>query len=386
MAKPTKDIDKAYQWAIDTCNMANPYALYTRRTGSGFNRYGGKDSEGNVGYDCSSFISAALTYGGFFAKNPWFATSNERTYLKQAGFTKVDRLGDTKPGDIGWNSGHTEMCYQGGKNGQGVFMGAHTSNATKANQVCIGSSTGVIYQHAPWTELWRYQDGASGGGGLGVSDYVVAAMCGCWKRESGVNPGIWESLVPCAWDYQYEYNGKGGYGLGQWTNVGTPHGRCYNLHKYVTSNGYTDGQGEGQLAFLVDEGYWSGSSQTKGDYSSLSEFLKSTSTNLNDLVWDFLANWEGVPGNAYSERLEAAKYFLSYIQEHKNDDKSSYSWYSENQYVGFKSSQQMGNVMLIYWWFDGYSGGDGSDDENDKDKKHKRHKFWIYEVANGIIH
>ena len=46
----------------------------------------------------------------------------------------------------------------------------------------------------------------------------------------------------------------------------------------------------------------------------------------------------------------------------------------------------MGNVMLIYWWFDGYSGGDGSDDENDKDKKHKRHKFWIYEVANGIIH
>ena len=32
MAKPTKDIDKAYQWAIDTCNMANPYALYTQRT------------------------------------------------------------------------------------------------------------------------------------------------------------------------------------------------------------------------------------------------------------------------------------------------------------------------------------------------------------------
>ena len=46
------------------------------------------------------------------------------------------------------------------------------------------------------------------------SIYVIAAMCGCWRRESVVNPGIWESLIPCAWNYKYEYKHKGGYGLG----------------------------------------------------------------------------------------------------------------------------------------------------------------------------
>ena len=33
---------------------------------------------------------------------------------------------------------------------------------------------------------------------LEISQYVVSAICGCWRRESGVNPAIWESLIPCA--------------------------------------------------------------------------------------------------------------------------------------------------------------------------------------------
>lgn len=179
--------------------------------------------------------------------------------------------------------------------------------------------------------------------------YVVAAICGCFKRESTVNPGIWESLKPTSFDHQYAYDGIGGYGLGQWTNVGTPYGRCWNLHVWVTSNGYVDGDGNGQLAFIIHEAYWANSSQTRGNYNTLNEFLSTDSTDLDDLVWDFLANWEGVPGNAYSERLEAAERFLDYIVNHQNDEPSDYTWISTNNYLSWE--QMYNNVMCIYFWF-----------------------------------
>lgn len=185
-----------------------------------------------------------------------------------------------------------------------------------------------------------------------ISAHVIASMCGCWKRESGVNPAIWESLIPCEWDYQYEYTGKGGYGLGQWTNVGTPHGRLYNLHTWVTSNGFKDGEGEGQLAFMIHEAYWANSSQTRGSYNSLNEFMNSTSTNISDLVWDFLANWEGVAGDHYDERVESAYTFYDYIVEHQNDDPKTYTWYSANKYT--TQAQMLNNVMCIYFALNGY--------------------------------
>lgn len=192
---------------------------------------------------------------------------------------------------------------------------------------------------------------------MATSIYVIAAMCGCWYRESGVNPGIWESLTPCAWDYQYEYTGKGGYGLGQWTNVGTSHGRLYRLHQWVTSNGYTDGEGNGQLAYLTVEGCWNGSyngtgdnSQTRGSYGSLSNFLNSTSTNLDNLVWDFLANWEGVPGDNYSIRRQWAYNILSYLQEHAGE---SATWTSRNNYI--TETQTYQNALCVYNFFSGYT-------------------------------
>lgn len=185
--------------------------------------------------------------------------------------------------------------------------------------------------------------------GSSVSKYVIAAMCGCFKRESNVNPGIWESLTPTSFDHEYQYDGIGGYGLGQWTNVGTPHGRCWRLHEWVTSNGYQDGDGNGQLAFLMHEAYWANSSYTRGDYTTLDEFLATDSTNLDDLVWDFLANWEGVPGDAYDERLAAARLFLNYINEHSGDNPSDYSWISVNNYLS--ESQMCNNVMCAYFYF-----------------------------------
>ena len=182
------------------------------------------------------------------------------------------------------------------------------------------------------------------------SVYVISAMCGCWRRESGVNPGIWESLIPCAWNYVYEYTGKGGFGLGQWTNVGTTGDRLLRLHNWVTSHGYADGSGPGQIAYIPVEGFWGGAyngtadnPQSHGHYGGLQAFLNSDSTDIETLTWDFLANWEGVPGDHFQERLGYAKSFLSYLQEHGGEQGS---WTSVNNYISV--SQMNNNVLAIY--------------------------------------
>ena len=185
-------------------------------------------------------------------------------------------------------------------------------------------------------------------GGIGASAHVVAAICGNWKRESTVNPGIWESLEPTSFDHQYAYDNIGGYGLGQWTNVGTPYGRLWNLHEWVNANGFTDGDGDGQLAYMLQENYWLNSSYTHGTYTTLEEFLTSDSTNMTDLVWDFLANWEGNPGDALAERLEAANLFLQVIEERKNDNPNNYHWISSNEYLDW--ADMYNNVMCVYFW------------------------------------
>lgn len=188
---------------------------------------------------------------------------------------------------------------------------------------------------------------------MASSSYVVAAMCGCFKRESGVNPGVWESLTPTTWDHEYQYDNIGGFGLGQWTNVGTPYGRCWQLHEWVTANGYADGDGNGQMAFIIHEDVWYNSAQQRGSYTTLTEFLESDSTNLEDLTWDWLASWEGVPGDAFAERLEAATRFFNYINDHQNDDPEDYEWISGNFYSNWE--QMYNNVMCIYFWLDGYA-------------------------------
>jgi len=190
------------------------------------------------------------------------------------------------------------------------------------------------------------------------SPYVVAAMCGCFKRESTVNPGIWESLIPATFDRQYRYDNIGGFGLGQWTNVGTPHGRCWNLHEFCRKNGYKDGDGNGQIAFIIKENYWIGNSSL--GMTSLTDFLNSGSTNLRALTSDFLACWEGVPGDAFDERYEAARDFLSYIDAHKNDPPTSWLWVSGNYYLGFPSQEMHNNVMCVYNALKGYNLGSGT--------------------------
>lgn len=332
------DINVAYRWAIQKCNA--DYVRYSMQ----WDLRDGVYRDGLQYFDCSSFIFWALNAGGFpvvqiFGNNA-FNTDSMGAVLLQMGFVEVSRTGQILPGDIGVHHrgsarGHTEMCYTGG-NGAGVFMGAHGSSLPAQQQVSINTyTTAGTY----WDEIYRYQGGA---GGEAISLYVIAAICGNFYGESGVNPGIWEGFVECAWDHQYD--GHGGFGLGQWTNVGTPYGRCWNLHEWVTSNGYTDGDGYGQLAFLIHEDYWTPDSISQSAYSSLEDFLTSDSTNIAELTKEYMWHWEGINNSSLATRQQFAQRAYEYITEHYGDE-SITTWTSVNAYI--TETQALNNCVLI---------------------------------------
>lgn len=196
---------------------------------------------------------------------------------------------------------------------------------------------------------------------MAVSAYVISAICGCFKRESGVNPGIWESLVvPSDTFYHvYQYDNIGGYGFGQFTNVRDPSTgqvswRCRDYYQWCVANNKQTDDGNAQMDYIVNvEQVWYNSSQKRGNYNTITEFLNSDSTNLEDLTWDWLACWEGVPGDAFAERYEFAQSALAYITAHQNDDPNDYSWVSGNFYLS--NEQMLNNTMCMYFYFEGYT-------------------------------
>jgi hypothetical protein len=178
------DINKAYSWAVATCNAPNVGYSQSYRNA--------QTVGGITYYDCSSFINYALLAGGFETpsyapKHNAFTTYSEPSELLRLGFREVDAGGEYLAGDIGLSNGHTEMCYRGGS-GKGVFMGAHTDNAPLANQVSIGSSGGNPDYERSFPRLFRYGDG--GATGYGASAYVIAALAGNAWRESHINPTL----------------------------------------------------------------------------------------------------------------------------------------------------------------------------------------------------
>lgn len=237
---------------------------------------------------------------------------------------------------------------------------------------------------------------------MAVSDYVVAAICGCWYRESHINPGIYESLIVTDSDYMFQYVttssgarvGSGGYGFGQWTNTGTGRAmRRLNMHNWLSSHGYSDDSGNGQLAYFSYENWWVLNDST---YRTLSAFLSSTSTNLDELVRIFLANWEGVPGNALSERRGHASRFLKYIQENKN--KTGFKWYSGNTYDlggGYSrlssstygnetySKRSLSNLMRVYFYFSGYEPTDDEPEVPEPEEPTEEEPYTVTVTVSG---
>lgn len=323
------DINKAYSWAIQTCNANN--VGYSQS-------YRNQQTVGGVTYyDCSSFINYALLAGGFstpaYAPNHnAFTTYTEIAELTRLGFVEVDPTGEYKPGDVGWDTGHTEMCYSGGA-GKGVFMGAHTSYATLENQVSIGSSSGDANYQRSFTKLFRYGEGASG---YGYSIYVVSALCGNAWRESTINPGINEV-------------GGGGFGIFQWTG-----GRRESLEQWLSNNGYSITDGNGQLQYLIEENSWQGSFN---GISTLSDFLNSTSTDIPMLTEAFMKCWEipGVP--ELDERISRATQCYNYILSNANDT-SINTWYTSNTYL--TEQQSLNNAVMLYRYYSAGGGGGGT--------------------------
>lgn len=320
------DINKAYSWAIDTCN--KPRVAYSQA-------YRNQQTiNGITYYDCSSFINYALLAGGFetpnyASKHNAFTTATMASELIRLGFTEVDAKGTYLAGDIGLSSGHTEMCYKGG-NGKGVFMGAHTSKALQENEVSIGSSSGNASYERSFSRLFRYGDG--GATVYGASAYVVSALAGNAWRESHINPTL---------------NQKSGtaFGLFQWDGS-----RRTAMLKWLSDNGYASTSADGQMQYLIVEDDWIG---THDGISSLTEFLHSTSTDITLLTTAFCTCWErpGVP--ALEERIAFANKAYNYIVEHATDT-SITDWITEPMYY-LSEEQALHNAVLMYRF---YSGGD----------------------------
>lgn len=173
------------------------------------------------------------------------------------------------------------------------------------------------------------------------SVYVVAAMCGNFWKESNINPGIYEGLrvVPLTDNSVY-----GGYGLGQWTNA--PQYSTYRrtaLVNWLRENGYADDSGPGQLAFLVAENTWY-QNGWGARFTSLQDFLASTSTNLQMLTYAYMQGWEGIWNGTQDERVGYAHKCLAYIQAHYNDDPGQ--WITGNRFLG--EADILHNALLVY--------------------------------------
>lgn len=360
------DINTAYRWAVNTCNASNVGYSQTYRNQRTVN--------GITYYDCSSFINYALLAGGFSTPSyapthNAFTTVTEGSALKGLGFTEynTDSSFVWKAGDIGWKSGHTEMCYQGGS-GKAIFMGAHTSNAKLVNQVSIGSSDGnASYSRGDFTKCYRYDTGSEEPTEptKHISTYVIASMCANFWSESGVNPAIYESLYKFdGWEYTWQKvngNGTGGYGLGQWTNTdGDSHGRLYQLHEWLSSNGYSDDSLEGQLKYIPVENVWHKGTDWQQDipYATLNDFLYSDSTDMQELTKAWMYCWEGIRTAAsLSDRQGRVDDVYNYIVAHANDT-SITNYYSGNRWLS--NSERYNNCVMIYRLMGGIGGGGGT--------------------------
>lgn len=150
--------------------------------------------------------------------------------------------------------------------------------------------------------------------------YVIAAICGNFYQESTVNPGIWEGQTPNA----------PGFGLGQWTDNPPQVMRRTALFNWLDANGYPRDSGDGQLRFLVYEDLWIPSLFQQSAYNTLTDFFQSTSTNLSDLVYEWMYHWEGINDGTYQIRYEAAQAFFN---KFVNDDGTRVPWFTGNYYL-----------------------------------------------------
>lgn len=344
-------INKAYSWAINTCRAPN--VGYPPDNHLDWRNQ--KKVNGITYYDCSSFINYALLAGGFETpayapKNNAFTTYTMGAVLLQLGFTELTPSSTFvwKPGDIGLNVDHTEMCYSEGV-GTAVFMGSHTSNAALANQVSIGNSSGDTTYRRTFNKCYRFQDGATY---EGYSAHVVAALAGNAWGESSINP-----------DTGWIYSGYGAaWGMFQWDYAA---GRAQKLKDFLDANGYEEYDGDGQLQFLIEENTWvTASWQGHGvsKYKDLQDYLKSDSTDIADLTLEFMAHWER-PANDSSlqERIDFATKAYFFILDYGNDERIKEWRYKPSPDYHLTENEALENAVMMYRFLS--AGGDPGGEE-----------------------
>jgi hypothetical protein len=134
-------IAKAVSWAVMIANN-NGYGYDQPTRETGWEKY---QSDPNCAsqcgsFDCTSFISAALTAAGYFKTNPNFA-GNEVSELEGVGFKQVATSATTsanlQPGDILLTADHTEMYIGNNQN-----VGAHINENDGVSGGQVGDQTG----------------------------------------------------------------------------------------------------------------------------------------------------------------------------------------------------------------------------------------------------
>lgn len=176
-----------------------------------------------------------------------------------------------------------------------------------------------------------------------VSLYVLCAILGNWWGESNINPGIWEGLQVVSWDTWYH-----GYGFGQWTNTSASNMRLQNLYNYMTAHNYDPWDPYGQIEFLLYENVWYQEAEASA-YSSLTDFLLSTDTDITALTHAWCIGWEGIHDSSWDTRVQHAYDIYSYIMQHANDP-SITAWTIENNFLSV--TDLCNNGVLLYRYFD----------------------------------
>ena len=376
------DLDRAYQWAINTCNAPNVGYSQTYRNQQTVN--------GITYYDCSSFVWYALQNGGFENIGSYaFTTYSLQDILPAAGWNVLSAYDEVwLPGDIllgKWDTitlangttitdyQHVEMCYQGTANpGEGYLMGAHgASGRVLADQVSILNtlSYGAAgHDRSKYTVLYRW--GSGGATGYGLSLTVAAAILGNAWAESKVNPGCYHQNVGQYTDF--------GAGLWMWTNLGSMH-IADDMQAWVSSRYDVWYSGPGQVACMIEDDLPNGSMWIQNsisqfqwmntDYPTLQDFLDDhTETDLDKMTDVFFVQWE-TPGtyqnylNDYQRRRNAAHMIYTYLLDHGNDIVSP-DWYYELGYVFISDQNALENC--IRFWRTASAGGGGGGQPNRK--------------------
>lgn len=323
----------------------------------------GYDQEHRYGpdYDCSSLVAFVLNQAGFPIPTTAY-TGNLYQYLTAAGFTEC-----SEP----WEAGDVHL-----KVGSHVCMSVSPTQIAEASINELGTTTGGQTGDQTGQEIWVHDYYTYSGGWTyhlrapaaddGYTIYVISSIAGNLWQESNINPGLWEGAREGTWT---ELNH--GFGLGQWTNTGgNTQGRLYQLHAWLSANGYADDSPQGQLAYILVENVWYPVEEA-ANFSSLSDFLASDSTDITMLTHAWNRGWEGIHDSSWDLRVQYANECYAYILAHKDDP--PVSWIVTNNFLG--KAQILNNALAL--WQTWGKGGEPEPPEPPEPKKKRKTPIWM---------